>query len=168
MSAGHMQGFERAPGADPAAGTHSGVEPAGSLANGGNRAGERAGSSGQLQLDIGTVVDELTALCGAEVIVEVHVPRSGSAPHAILAGTAGALSMDNESRNGEPLGLLFLPIGAKGSADPGSRPGIYFDEEHFASAQATPRLRIALEDETVFLITDSGRGSALGEQKSEE
>ena len=119
------------------------------------------------QQDIRTVVDELTALSGAEVTVEVHAPRSGSAPRAILTGTAGALSMDNESSTGEPLGLLFLPVGDKGLADPGSRPGIYFDEKHFAWAQATPRLTIALQDETVFLITDSGRGSGFGEQNAE-
>lgn len=161
-----MQGFERAPGSHPAAGTHSGVEPAGSLANSGDRAGDDLVASGKPGLDIGTVVDELTALSGAEVTVEVHAPRSGSAPRAILSGTAGALSMDNESRGGEPLGLLFFPIGDTGSADPGSRPGIYFDEKDFAWAQATRGLTIALQDETVFLVTDSGRGSVFAAQKS--
>ena len=81
------------------------------------------------QLDIRTVVDELAALTGAAVTVEVHAPGGGPAPRAILSGRVGALSMDDESDAGKSRGLVFLPIGAEGLSDPGARPGIYFDEQ---------------------------------------
>ena len=104
------------------------------------------------QLDLSAVVDELTALNGATVTVEVHAAGGGVAPRAILSGAVGSLSMDDESGGGDSRGLLFVPIGAEGPTDPGSRPGLYFDQQCFAGAEGSGPMTIALEDESFFVI----------------
>ena len=105
------------------------------------------------QLDPRTVLDELSALHGAEVTVEVHAAGSGPAPRAILSGTVGALSMDDESAEaGTDHGLVFMPIGTESRRDPGRRPGIYFDEGSVEWAEMAGRLTIALTDQTFFVI----------------
>ena len=104
------------------------------------------------QLDLAAVVDELAALNGAAVTVEVHAPGRGAAPRAILSGTVGALSMDDESEGGEARGLLFVPIGSEARAEPGLRPGIYFHQEYFAWAEGAAGLTIGLEDRSFFLL----------------
>lgn len=60
--------------------------------------------------------------------------------------------MDGKSEGGDPRGLVFVPIGAEGSTDPGCRPGIYFDAERFAWAERARGLTIALDDQTFFVI----------------
>ena len=103
------------------------------------------------QLHPRAVVDELTALNGTEVTIEVHTGGCGPAPRAILSGTVGALSMD-DAEGGPDRGLVFVPVGAESGTDPGRRPGIYFGEEYIAWAEEAGRLKIALTDQTFFVI----------------
>ena len=103
------------------------------------------------QLDPRAVVDELTALNGAEVTIEVHVDGCGPAPRAILSGTVGALSMD-DAEGAPDRGLVFVPVGAESHTAPGRRPGIYFGEGHVAWAEKAGRLKIALTDQTFLVI----------------
>lgn len=49
-------------------------------------------------------------------------------------------------------GLVFVPIGAESRTAPGRCPGIYFGEGQVAWAENAGRLKIALRDQTSFVI----------------
>ena len=106
------------------------------------------------ELDIRAVVDELATHKGKHVTVQVHASATEPAPRAMLSGAAGALSMDDETGGDEDRGLIFLAIGAEPGAEPGRCQGIYFDQQHFASAEAAGALTIHLNDGTFFVIEE--------------